>query len=480
MEAAAGSFLVALQRIPRIAMSSELRNIPAVHELSQHPLLEDLAREHGQQVVTLHVRQHLADLRSRVLAEPSEPVATIEEIIDQLAVRIGQSEIPSLRPVINATGILLHTGLGRAPLAEEACQAICQMARGYASLEINLESGKRSQRVSAVESLVVRLVGGEAAAVVNNNAGATLLVLAALATDQEVIVSRGQLVEIGGSFRMPDVMAASGARLREVGTTNKTSIEDYRGAINDQTGALMRVHTSNYRIEGFSQSVSLKQLVELGNQHGLPVIDDIGSGALYDYEEFGISDEPLAVRCLQEGADVVLFSGDKLLGGPQCGILVGRAELIQKISSHPLMRALRVDKITLAALAATLRIYQDPTAVTEKIPLLQLLSTPLAVLQERAEAIARKLEELSGLASAEPVLQSTYLGGGSVPTQEIETWCVSLGPSNQSVDELATRLRNGSTAIMGRVHQDRLYLDLRSVFPEQDDQLVQGLQLALA
>ncbi len=456
-------------------MSSELRNIPAVHELLQHPLLEELVRIHGQQVVTLHVRQHLEDLRNQLRAEPGRPAATAEQIASQVVERIGHGEIPSLRPVINATGILLHTGLGRAPLADEACDAIQAVARGYSSVEVNLDSGTRSQRVTAVESLLLRLVGGEAATVVNNNAGATVLALAALAAGKEVIVSRGQLVEIGGSFRMPDVMAASVATMREVGTTNKTHVEDYRRAINEQSGALMRVHTSNYRIEGFSQSVPLEELVVLGHEHDLPVIDDIGSGALYDYGEFGISGEPLAASSLKTGADIVLFSGDKLLGGPQCGIVVGRAALIKKISSHPLMRALRVDKITLAALAATLRIYQDPAMATERIPLLRLLSTPLAVLQERAESIALQLEGATGLESAEPLLDTTYLGGGSVPTQEIETWTVGITPRGISLDVLARQLRNCSPAIMGRVHQGRLVLDLRSVFPDQDAQLVEGL-----
>ena len=307
-----------------------------------------------------------------------------------------------------------------------------------------------------------------------------MLALAALAAGKEVIVSRGQLVEIGGSFRMPDVMAASGATMREVGTTNKTHIEDYRRAINEQSGALVRVHTSNYRIEGFSQSVSLEELVALGHEHDLPVIDDIGSGALYDYGEFGIGGEPLAASSLKTGADIVLFSGDKLLGGPQCGIVVGRAALIKKISSHPLMRALRVDKITLAALAATLRIYQDPAMATERIPLLRLLSTPLAVLQERAESIAGQLEGAPGLESAEPLLDTTYLGGGSVPTQEIETWTVAITPRGISLDVLARQLRNRSPAIMGRVHQGLLVLDLRSVFPDQDGQLVEGLVQTLS
>jgi L-seryl-tRNA(Ser) seleniumtransferase len=329
-----------------------------------------------------------------------------------------------------------------------------------------------------VEAQLRRLTGAEAAAVANNNAGATLLALAALAADREVIVSRGQLVEIGGSFRMPDVMEASGARLKEVGTTNKTHLKDYRRAINESTGALMRVHTSNYRIVGFSKSVSLEELVELGREHGLPVIDDIGSGALHDYSQFGIDDEPLAAHSLAAGADVVLFSGDKLLGGPQCGILVGSREAIDKISQHPLMRALRVDKITLAALSATLKLYKDTSTALEHVPLLRLLATPLEVLENRAEEIASQLADVDQLEAAQPVADTSYLGGGSVPTREIDSWCVSLATTTISVDELAHKLRSGGVSVMGRVQQDRLLLDLRTVFPSQDAELVESIRSA--
>ncbi len=460
-------------------MSATLRDIPAVNELLQEPVLVALTELHGQQVITDHTRQYLDELRAEIQLTPQTTTSLAKnDVASAIAERISRGEVARLRPVINATGILLHTGLGRAPLPAAAIEAIQQIVSGYASVEIDLESGKRSQRVDAVEAQLRRLTGAEAAAVANNNAGATLLALAALAADREVIVSRGQLVEIGGSFRMPDVMEASGARLKEVGTTNKTHLKDYRRAINESTGALMRVHTSNYRIVGFSKSVSLEELVELGREHGLPVIDDIGSGALHDYSQFGIDDEPLAAHSLAAGADVVLFSGDKLLGGPQCGILVGSREAIDKISQHPLMRALRVDKITLAALSATLKLYKDTSTALEHVPLLRLLATPLEVLENRAEEIASQLADVDQLEAAQPVADTSYLGGGSVPTREIDSWCVSLATTTISVDELAHKLRSGGVSVMGRVQQDRLLLDLRTVFPSQDAELVESIRSA--
>ncbi|MCP3695829.1 MAG: L-seryl-tRNA(Sec) selenium transferase, partial [Planctomycetaceae bacterium] len=348
------------------------------------------------------------------------------ELAERIAAWILVEEIPTLRPVLNATGILLHTGLGRAPLAAEAIEAMGEIAAGYASVELDLASGQRSQRMQAVVPLLKELTGAESAAVVNNNAGATLLTLSAVAAEKEVIVSRGQLVEIGGSYRLPDVMQTSGARLKEIGTTNKTRLADYENAIGPETGALLQVHTSNYVIAGFSEATSLQDLVALGAKHQLPVIDDIGSGAMVDFQAFGISDEPTVAGSIDCGADLVLFSGDKLLGGPQCGIIVGKQHWIEKITKHPLMRALRVDKVTLAGLRATLQLYRDPDTACQRIPLLTLLSTPLANLQQRAERLAPQLAECGVIADVQVIADITYLGGGSVPTQAIETCCLSL------------------------------------------------------
>ncbi|HVW36544.1 MAG TPA: L-seryl-tRNA(Sec) selenium transferase, partial [Pirellulales bacterium] len=285
-----------------------------------------------------------------------------------------------------------------------------------------------------------------------------------------------QLVEIGGSFRLPDVMTTSGAILREVGTTNKTRAADYERAICEQTGALLLVHPSNFVVAGFAESASLVELVRLARPHNLPVIHDIGSGALIDFAQFGFNDEPLASASIQQGADLVLFSGDKLLGGPQCGILVGKRSHIGAIARHPLTRALRVDKLTLAALAATLRLYRDPEHAKRSIPLLHFLSTPVENLKGRAERLAPQMAACQAIAKAEAVADTTYLGGGSVPTQQLPTWCVALSPREMSVDKLAARLRRGKPAIVGRVRDERLYLDLRAVFPRQDIELVSAVQ----
>ncbi len=469
-------------------MSNILRNIPSVTELLETPTLRRLSDSVSRNVVVSGVRRFLDDMRDEVRTAAEMTVPAAGELAERIARWIMTEEKPPLRPVINATGILLHTGLGRAPLAAEAIDEIAAMATGYASVEVDLTSGERSHRVVAVEKLLQELTGAEAAAVCNNNAGATLLTLAALAGGREVIVSRGQLIEIGGSYRLPDVMAASGAMLREVGTTNKTRIADYESAITDSAevnspAALMRVHTSNFKVVGFAEEASLEELVALARKHKirkLPVIDDIGSGALIDYARYGLEGEPVAAECIKAGADVVLFSGDKLLGGPQCGIVVGRRDLVERITKHPMMRAMRVDKMTLAALAATLRLYRDIDTAEQSIPLLSLLSTSLENLQQRAARMAPQLGAADAIESAEVVEGESYLGGGSVPTQRIGTWCVALKPHGASVDQLAKRLRGGATSVMGRVQQDRLLLDLRSVFPAQDMRIVEAITATVA
>ncbi|HUY91100.1 MAG TPA: L-seryl-tRNA(Sec) selenium transferase [Pirellulales bacterium] len=457
--------------------TNPLRNIPSVNELLENPHLQALIEKVSRHAVVTRVRTILDDLRQEVQNAAADiKLPSVAELAENIAHRILQTERPSLRPVINATGVLLHTGLGRAPLAEEAIAEMAAVARDYASVELDLAGGRRSQRVEAVQDLLQELTGAEAALVVNNNAGATMLALAALAAGREVIVSRGQLIEIGGSYRLPDVMSASGAILREVGTTNKTRIADYEQAVCDQTGALLLVHPSNFVVAGFAESVSLAELVRLGRPHNLPVIHDIGSGALIDFAQFGFSDEPLAAASIKQGADLVLFSGDKLLGGPQCGILIGKRSHVETIARHPLTRALRVDKLTLAALAATLRLYRDPEQAKRSIPLLHFLSTPIENLKGRAERLAPQMAACQAIAKAEAVADTTYLGGGSVPTQQLATWCVALSPREMSVDKLAARLRAGKPAIVGRVRDERLYLDLRTIFPRQDLELVSAVQ----
>lgn len=445
-----------------------LRQIPSVHELLECPPLAALVARLGRPAVLWRVRGALDGWRRELRrSDDGCHLPPPLELAQQIAEQITADQRPALRAVINATGILLHTGLGRAPLAAEAIDAITSLAGGYASVEIDLASGKRSHRVRAVEPLLRELTGAEAAVVVNNNAAATLLVLAALAAPREVIVSRGELIEIGGSFRLPDVMAASGAVLREVGTTNKTRLDDYRRAIGPETAALMLVHTSNYVVTGFAESTPLGPLVALAREHGLPVIHDVGSGALVDLSAYGGAEEPLVADSVRTGADVVLFSGDKLLGGPQCGIIVGRRTYLDRIARHPLMRAMRVDKLTLAALAATLRLYRRPEVAWQQVPLLALLQTPLEELEERARTMAERLASAPGLRTAEARRDVGYLGGGAVPTQQVPTWCVVLGPAGMRVDELAAALRAAEPAVVGRVQQERLVLDLRTVLPEQ-------------
>ena len=455
-------------------MNDLLRNIPSVTELLESDEIQVVLESTQSEFVVAAARQALDRLRNAILAHDEHEV-DVQKLTLDIFKQVKSLTRSPLQSCINATGIILHTGLGRAPLAQQAVDAMAEAGQGYSSVELNLETGKRSKRVDAVEKKLLQLFGGEASAVVNNNAGATMLALAALSSGKEAVVSRGELVEIGGSFRMPDVMKMSQAVLREVGTTNKTRATDYEAAIDEQTAVLMKVHCSNYEIQGFSQSTSVEELVEIAERHKhVVVVDDIGSGALYDYSQFGIQDEPLPSQSLQAGADVVLFSGDKLLGGPQCGILIGKREALEKISTHPMMRALRLDKTILAALSATLDLYLGPDP-TQSVPILQLISTPLEELQTRAESLAESISEISDY-TATAMEDVTYLGGGSVPTQEIETWSVSIKHAQRSDDELSLQLRTSATPVLGRIRQNEFKLDLRSVFPHQDQLILEAFQ----
>ena len=455
-------------------MNDLLRNIPSVTELLESDEIQVMLESTQSEFVVAAARQALDRLRNAILAHDEHEV-DVQKLTLDICKQVKSLTRSPLQSCINATGIILHTGLGRAPLAQQAVDAMAEAGQGYSSVELNLETGKRSKRVDAVEKKLLQLFGGEASAVVNNNAGATMLALAALSSGKEAVVSRGELVEIGGSFRMPDVMKMSQAVLREVGTTNKTRATDYEAAIDEQTAVLMKVHCSNYEIQGFSQSTSVEELVEIAERHKhVVVVDDIGSGALYDYSQFGIQDEPLPSQSLQAGADVVLFSGDKLLGGPQCGILIGKREALEKISTHPMMRALRLDKTILAALSATLDLYLAPNP-TQSVPILQLISTPLEELQTRAQSLAESISEISDF-TATAMEDVTYLGGGSVPTQEIETWSVSIKHAQRSDDELSLQLRTSLTPVLGRIRQNEFKLDLRSVFPHQDQLILEAFQ----
>jgi L-seryl-tRNA(Ser) seleniumtransferase len=455
----------------------ELRNLPSMTKLLDAPALAAARRRHPHSAIAAAARAAIDSLRARLVSGES-PDFSLESLAAEVVAALDAQSAPAIRTVINATGVVLHTNLGRSPLHEEAARAAYEAARGYLNLELDLATGKRSNRQNPVRAGLRAVTGAESGTAVNNCAAATVIALRALATGKEVIVSRGQLVEIGGSFRIPEVMAVSGAALREVGTTNITRLSDYERAIGPNTAALMRVHASNYRVRGYTKSVSLEELVGLGRKHGLPVIDDAGSGEAIDLTPFGLPGEPLVPASVAAGADLVLFSGDKLLGGPQCGVIVGKAALVQKIEKDPLMRAFRLDKMTLAALEATLRLYRDPDRAIREVPTLRMLTTPLPELKRRCEAFAEWLRAIPGV-SVGVREDVAYVGGGSLPDVGVPTAVLALSAEGVSEGVLASRLRTGTPAVVGRVQDGRVLLDLRCVFERQAEELLEAVRLAV-
>ncbi len=455
-----------------------LRQIPAVHRIIAHPRLISLGERYGRAVVKRAIEKTLDAIRS---GAPVNPL--LEVIVPLVEDEILRSVSPSLRKVINATGVILHTNLGRSPLAETAIEAVSR-ACGYSNLELDLETGQRGSRQAHVESLLKTLTGAEAALVVNNNAAAVLLVLTTLASGRQVIVSRGELVEIGGSFRVPDVMAMSGAILAEVGTTNKTRIGDYRAAIGAETAALLKVHPSNYRITGFTQSASLSELVALGEEFSIPVIFDAGSGLLGEGLAGKGSEEPLVQCAIKEGAAAVTFSGDKLLGGPQAGVIAGRADLVKACAKNPLARALRIDKLSLAALEATLRLYMDPDIARKEVPVLRMVTRPLQEVRNAAHRFKSAIERDLGVdalsARLEVVESEASIGGGSMPGTAIESWAVKIVPAGVKVSELARSLRLGNPAVIGRIEDNALIIDFRTVLPGDEEPLRRAVARVLA
>lgn len=459
-----------------------LRRLPQLQRLLETPAAQALLVRYRREQLTDAIRARLNAQRQAILAGTAEGAAPdfdeatfFIEVRDELARRHASR----LVRVINATGIALHTNLGRAPLAQEALEAIMETASGYCNLEFDLETGERGSRHALVEARLCRLCGGEAALVVNNGAAAMLLALMALAHGGEVIVSRGELIEIGGSFRIPDVIAQSGARLVEVGATNKTRIDDYRRAIGPDTRLLLASHPSNFRISGFTERPPREQLAALAREHGLPFIEDLGSGALVGMEAFGLPHEPTVAETLRAGADLVSFSGDKLLGGPQAGILVGRRDIVARLKRHPLLRALRCDKLALAALEATLALYEAPTPPRERVPLLRMLAeTPQAVAR-RARRLARLLRAIPGL-DVVVAQDRSPVGGGSLPGDSLPTTTLLLAPEGLSADGLARRLRHSRPAVIGRIARDRFILDLRTVSDDELRKIGQAIAQALA
>jgi L-seryl-tRNA(Ser) seleniumtransferase len=451
----------------------KLRRLPAVERVLNLPEVVAVCAKFGRKTVTGWVRQILGDMRNGQSEQLSDDAAGIESlVIDRVNEVARSSAAHRLRKVINATGILIHTSLGRAPLAQAATDAM-NAATASTNLEVDLSTGERGRRGAAVEVLCQEVTGAEAALVVNNCAAATLLTLQTLAAGRRVIISRGQLIEIGGSFRLPDVFRQAGVELHEVGTTNRTRLSDYVAAIGPDTAALLRVHPSNYRVTGFCESVSIAELAKLGKAHQLPVIDDVGSGCLYDLKRFGLPDEPVVSESLRAGADLVLFSGDKLLGGPQCGIIVGRSELIARLRSNPLARALRVDKLTLAALQGTLEIHRAGRAFDE-IPVLRQLALSADGIRGRAERLVERLCLQASTPNKFAVQSvSSAPGGGALPQQTLPSWAIAIACDD--ANRLAKQLRLGEPAVFCRVQDDRLLVDLRTVLPEEDEMVCKRL-----
>jgi L-seryl-tRNA(Ser) seleniumtransferase len=454
------------------------RSIPSIDRLRSHPDVVDLEARYGPTATVEALRAGAAVVRETLgSAESSDAEETSATRIVALAgERLRSAFRRSLVPVINATGVIVHTNLGRAPLSASALDQVSRVARGYSSLEYNLETGGRGRRDLHAEALLCRLTGAEAAVVVNNNAAATLLMLAALAAGREVVVSRGELVEIGGGFRVPDIMTQSGARLREVGTTNRTRAADYAAAISERTALILRVHPSNFRIEGFTERPALADLVTLGRRLGVPVAEDLGSGLLDSRPSHPLAGSEPSVRArIAAGVDVCSFSGDKMLGGPQAGIVVGRAPLVDQLRHHPLMRALRVDKMTYAALEATLVEYATDRSSTT-VPVQHMLAMSPDSIRSRADSLAARVRTKERRLTAEVVAGTSAAGGGSAPGVELPTWLVSISHGDLSCHAIAARLRASHPPVVARIESDRVLLDLRTVPPDLDADLTEALK----
>jgi L-seryl-tRNA(Ser) seleniumtransferase len=450
-------------------MQQQFRQLPSIDALLSNMVEEEACWGHTQ--LTESLRQHLAQLRAEIAAG-NTPDVSIEGIRRSAIQALADRTSATLVPVFNLTGTVLHTNLGRANLPKEAIDAVNAVAAGASNLEFDLESGTRGDRESHVEALICELTGAEAATAVNNNAAAVLLVLNTLAMGRKVPVSRGELVEIGGSFRIPEVMSRSGCSLVEVGATNRTHLKDYRKAIDGDTALLMKVHASNYRVEGFTASVSEPELAALAAEHGLPFVIDLGSGNLVNFTKLGLPHEPTAAEALANGADLVTFSGDKLLGGPQAGLIAGRADLVAMLKSNPLKRALRLDKMTLAAMAEILKLYRDPEKLTQKLPTLRLLTRPVADIRAQAESllpgIARELAPGYEVCVAECLSQ---IGSGSLPVETLPSAAIKIqarSGEDSELRNLAKKLRQLPVPVIGRMHKGALWLDLRCLEADQN------------
>ena len=464
------------------------RKIPKVDLLLEREEILSLIQDYGLSYVTDKVREVVEEIREEIKTCPeSEEVDSfedrilkkIERIEDYVMERVEEGLDLKLRPLLNGTGTILHTNLGRAPLSHKISTELATLLSSYSNLEYNLEEGKRGERYSHMKEMLCKITGAEDAMVVNNNASAVLLILSTMARGGEVIVSRGEMVEIGGKFRIPDVCAQSNADMVEIGTTNKTHLRDYEDAITENTKAFLKVHTSNYRIMGFTESVAAKDLKALSVEHNIPIIEDLGSGVLLPLEKYGIRHEPMVQEAIESGVDVVCFSGDKLLGGPQAGIIIGKKKYIDAMKKNPLTRALRIDKFTVAALSMTLREYLQMEGIEERIPVLKMLSETAPSIKERAERLLDlfRKNHIQGECSIRPC--ESQVGGGSLPDTYMDSFAVSFHPHKISVPELEKRLHFTKEPLIGRVMEDDFWIDLRTIREEELERVVESLQEAL-
>jgi L-seryl-tRNA(Ser) seleniumtransferase len=455
------------------------RKIPSVDVMLNHSRIDEALSTQPRGLVIRAIHEVLEALRAtiQVNVAVSDHELETDTIVQNVMVRIDHLSMPSLRNVINATGVVVHTNLGRSLLADRVLAKFSPLAGGYSNLEYSLEQGHRGSRYTHVEYLLQELTGAEAGMVVNNNAAAVLLSLETLAKGREVVVSRGQLVEIGGAFRIPDVMRKSGAKMVEVGTTNKTHLRDYEAAIGPDTALLLKVHTSNFQIVGFTEEVPLSEMVKLGRKHGIPVMDDLGSGCLLDFSQYGMIREPTVQEALEEGVGVVTFSGDKLLGGPQAGIILGKKDLVTAIRENQLNRALRIDKLTLLALEETLRMYRDPRIAVKDIPTLRMICYSYESLMERAEQLHALIRGINTENfSVEQADGYSKVGGGALPLQKLKTRLLSLIPAGLSAQRMEKHLRHNAPPVIARVEKDRLMLDMRTIQEKEFQTVVQAIK----
>ena len=453
------------------------RSIPKVDVLLENQDIVTLIENHHRDVVVDVIREEIDKLRNFI--KENDDVNLIEEKINNLIenIKISTEKVYSynIKKVINGTGTILHTNLGRAIISKKHADYLSEVVTSYSNLEYNLEEGKRGERYSHFEKLICKITGAEAAMAVNNNAAAVMLVLSSMAAEKEVIVSRGELVEVGGKFRIPDVMKSSNAHLVEIGTTNKTHLEDYEDAISENTGAFLKVHTSNFKILGFTESVSIEELCKLGREKDIPVIEDIGSGVLIDLSKYGLEYEPTVQDSIKAGVDVVSFSGDKLLGGPQAGIIVGKKKYIDKMKKNPLTRAFRIDKFTATILEMIFHEYLNEEDAIKNIPVLSLITKDLKEIEKNANALFNKIENLKNVADINIKDTLSQIGGGSLPAERIKSKSVTIMPKNISTQSLEAKLRAGKNPVVGRISEEKLILDMRTVLEDEIDILAQKL-----